>query len=1061
MPFFYTEEETVANLGVAIAGAGGGGGGGAVSSVNGQTGNVIITKTDVGLSNVNNTSDLNKPVSTATQTALDLKEDKSSKGVANGYAELDSSGKVPSSQLPNIASSISTLTDVSLNSLNNNNVLVYNNATSKWENKTIQDVAGGEVVPIGSIQAFYSNTIPAGYLLCNGSTFNAVDYPDLNTFLGSNTLPDLRGYFLRGLGGVDPEVNTRTLGSIQQDELKSHSHPLPTDQSSTDDIPTVMNSGGSDEGISPANQTGLTGGLETRPKNIAVNFIIKAKHNPASAYNLIAGSNITIVKDEVGKIATISNTGYTNLEIDTALELKADKSTTYTKTEVDIFISKKQTIVGDYAEFTINENSSVVKNDILALTKVDSSSNITLDADGKTIILPANKTFEIYTNLNTGSYISNQEAKLVYKKPNDLTANLESFDLSESLPNASKTNLYTTDPATSTLEDFTTKIKLQLDASKVSGWKQTLLNKANIDYVGISAVEIAGDTICVVDYTDKFSTKVYIYKIENLQFVEKQVISRSGGLTCCLSGDADKIFIGNRYGNKLYVYEKDTNGFYVENTSKEITGVGSLGQSIACTNDGLTIVASAHSANSVFVYKYDNTAQKYVEYFKITLPDASLLGYGLSCSTDGERLALSDNNGFLRILKHTPSVETKYQELFKAPYKAYDVSFNATGNLVAFSVTNTVVGNVPGNQVLIYKKGASDNQWVKIREFSKPNETHNGFGYSIDLSLDGSTLAAATKNLVQGNTFKAGIMTIYKTTDNWTSFSEETIAPSSDVIPINGVVGFSCAISGDGSFIVDGGNWVRGYQAQASIDNLDISILAGSKILIKETAKDDKVSNTKLTDTLENYHTKTQADDLYKERSNLYYNSENVKTLYQNSENPYQACLVSLDPITNKPLVDANGFFVLDPPLPYTEIYIRPFIVRQEISLKGATNLTGEFIVYLPNPLDVNAKFYDEEQELSVLELAKKSNLYETLDPIKYPTDADKLNWYFDKDVYTFTIKAGGFKNVIFKVAEINNQPTVFSLKGKEVIVTPPTGDASSDVEIKFRWDARTQMWIS
>ena len=46
---------------------------GAVDSVNGKTGNVTLTKTDIGLGNVDNTSDLAKPISTATQTALDGK----------------------------------------------------------------------------------------------------------------------------------------------------------------------------------------------------------------------------------------------------------------------------------------------------------------------------------------------------------------------------------------------------------------------------------------------------------------------------------------------------------------------------------------------------------------------------------------------------------------------------------------------------------------------------------------------------------------------------------------------------------------------------------------------------------------------------------------------------------------------------------------------------------------------------------------------------------------------------------------------------------------------------
>lgn len=53
----------------------GGGGGGAVSSVAGRTGDVTLTKTDVGLANVNNTTDNTKPVSVPQQTALNLKAD--------------------------------------------------------------------------------------------------------------------------------------------------------------------------------------------------------------------------------------------------------------------------------------------------------------------------------------------------------------------------------------------------------------------------------------------------------------------------------------------------------------------------------------------------------------------------------------------------------------------------------------------------------------------------------------------------------------------------------------------------------------------------------------------------------------------------------------------------------------------------------------------------------------------------------------------------------------------------------------------------------------------------
>ncbi|RPE05561.1 hypothetical protein EGT74_24570 [Chitinophaga lutea] len=53
-----------------------------VQSVNGYTGNVTLTKSDVGLASADNTSDANKPVSTAQQAALDLKEDVANKSTS-------------------------------------------------------------------------------------------------------------------------------------------------------------------------------------------------------------------------------------------------------------------------------------------------------------------------------------------------------------------------------------------------------------------------------------------------------------------------------------------------------------------------------------------------------------------------------------------------------------------------------------------------------------------------------------------------------------------------------------------------------------------------------------------------------------------------------------------------------------------------------------------------------------------------------------------------------------------------------------------------------------------
>ena len=59
-----------------------------VISVNGKTGDVNLSSSDVDLGSVDNTSDLDKPISTATQTALNLKQDSSSAVTLTGIQTL-------------------------------------------------------------------------------------------------------------------------------------------------------------------------------------------------------------------------------------------------------------------------------------------------------------------------------------------------------------------------------------------------------------------------------------------------------------------------------------------------------------------------------------------------------------------------------------------------------------------------------------------------------------------------------------------------------------------------------------------------------------------------------------------------------------------------------------------------------------------------------------------------------------------------------------------------------------------------------------------------------------
>lgn len=104
----------------------------------------LLSKTDVGLSNVDNTSDANKPLSTAVTNALLNKVNTSLVGVAGGLATLDTNTKVPSNQLPNASSSIYGVVKLSTDTVNASTA----NTISSVSNRTyqIQKSTGGDLV---------------------------------------------------------------------------------------------------------------------------------------------------------------------------------------------------------------------------------------------------------------------------------------------------------------------------------------------------------------------------------------------------------------------------------------------------------------------------------------------------------------------------------------------------------------------------------------------------------------------------------------------------------------------------------------------------------------------------------------------------------------------------------------------------------------------------------------------------------------------------------------------------------------------------------------------------
>ena len=175
-------------------------------------------------------------------------------------------------------------------------------------------------VPTGTIFCFAIATVPTGYLECNGQSTSG--HAALAALIGSN-VPDLRGEFVRGWASNSAVDSGRQIGSTQGEEFKSHTHTasgtasdhrhtyafaqgsdaeiganfggsgIASVNSSGGQLAELEQSGGPDGehlkgftaqtggttnsgGTVPLSVTNSTaGGAETRPRNVALMYIIK------------------------------------------------------------------------------------------------------------------------------------------------------------------------------------------------------------------------------------------------------------------------------------------------------------------------------------------------------------------------------------------------------------------------------------------------------------------------------------------------------------------------------------------------------------------------------------------------------------------------------------------------------------------------------------------------------------------------------------------------------------------------------------------------------------------
>ena len=163
--------------------------------------------------------------------------------------------------------------------------------------------------PTGSVYTFAGSTVPTGWLKCNGALLSRTTYASLFAVIGTTygagdgsttfALPDLRGEFVRGADdgrGVDAG---RVLGSAQAGQNASHTHAASASPAGGHShvFENLARAADQDRGIgnaslwsidNTATQTtsavgdhihavtvNADGGNESRPRNVAMHYIIK------------------------------------------------------------------------------------------------------------------------------------------------------------------------------------------------------------------------------------------------------------------------------------------------------------------------------------------------------------------------------------------------------------------------------------------------------------------------------------------------------------------------------------------------------------------------------------------------------------------------------------------------------------------------------------------------------------------------------------------------------------------------------------------------------------------
>lgn len=200
---------------------------------------------------------------------------------------------------------------------------------------------GGDTLPIGSIVAFVSDTIPNGWLLCDGSVVSRTTYSELFNAIGLSyveegyewqdeerfPLPNAKGRTLVGKDSTDTDFNTlgKTSGekthTLTVSEMPKHNHTggiLTTNTIAGNARYYFQKLGATnDENFSNSLKIGEAGGGQAHNNlqpSLALNYIIKAKNTVVVKGDVIQ-ENGTASENNTYSAKAIDNKLKTNIAI--------------------------------------------------------------------------------------------------------------------------------------------------------------------------------------------------------------------------------------------------------------------------------------------------------------------------------------------------------------------------------------------------------------------------------------------------------------------------------------------------------------------------------------------------------------------------------------------------------------------------------------------------------------------------------------------------------------------------------------------------------------------------